>query len=115
MRRGVRLQTYPDTEWGRGMAMAKRLPCTTEQNGGRRPGVPHETDVCYYCKGQGHWKVLNGEQTCPAWLDNHRPECAICFADSHVGNVYSKVDLAASQGLTESLAGGVSEYAHRKM
>ena len=60
---------FPDTPWGKGMAMRAQVKATVN----RMPGLPHVNDICYYCKSIGHWKLTNGELTCPKWLDEHKP------------------------------------------
>ena len=40
------IEGYPDTPWGRGMAMVEKTPTTVDK---RLPGFPHYDDQCYYC------------------------------------------------------------------
>ena len=60
---------FPDTPWGRGMATRQKISATRT----RVEGVPHVDDVCYYCQRNGHWKLTNGEETCPKWLQENAP------------------------------------------
>eukprot|EP01048_Picozoa_sp_COSAG05_P012246 COSAG05_NODE_1211_length_5498_cov_120.273014_2_plen_391_part_00 len=73
---------YPETPWGRGMAMRKKVKPTTLE---RIQGIPHFDDQCYYCKGFGHWKVTQGEDTCPKWLEENKPPNADKYTGVEAG------------------------------
>ena len=62
------IEGYPNTSWGRGMAMKEKTVVTVTE---RLPGVPHHTDKCYYCEQTGHWK------------GNDQPLVACIYASAH--------------------------------